>query len=642
MYELELGYAPGPPLSTPWAVAVEKGFDKAEGLKLIGKSFPSGAAMVEALAAGTLKIGNAGDTPAISLISGGAPVKIIAQLADSGRTYALYARKELNIQSPKDLEGRTIALTFGSTSSTLFQKMVEAYGLDKSKINVVDMQPPEIIVAYTRGEIDGFIVWQPFGHKGSQARPTVKLHDAYESYFPAAPGLKKIFGGRTVIIANDTLIQEHPDVVKAYLRVVDRVYKWLADPANRKEAVAILAEESKADEAVIDVTMDQIAYQLTVDDAFLRDVYTAAEVLYDAGKLKSAPAPNLEGWTNFNLLRDVFPQYVTIGGAAQVPSGGPLTKLRISDTTAPSQHTIPEIIKSEGLDKAEGFELEINTVATSAVIGEGLASGDINFASLSHTTAASLLAQGVPIKILAQVVDATRQIPLVARQDLNIQSPKDLEGKTIGLPFGSGATNFLVAFLEKHDINASKVKQIDLRPNDIAPAYARGDIQAFVVWPPALFKAMDQVPSVVLHNGYESFFPSQQGTDRIVTSRLVLVARDDFLAKAENREAVKAYMRAAERAQQILDDPAGRARALDAVSQAIKLDKNDLDQTWKEMLVFQQVVDDDLVQATRDTGDSLYKAGKTTAPPPENLEGWLDLSLLREVKPGLVTAQLSP
>jgi taurine transport system substrate-binding protein len=75
---------------------------------------------------------------------------------------------------------------------------------------------------------------------------------------------------------------------------------------------------------------------------------------------------------------------------------------------------------------------------------------------------------------------------LVAKNSSGVTDITGLVGKKVGTPFGSTAHYSLLAALELAGVDATKVKIIDLEPQDILAAWQRGDIDAAYVWNPTL------------------------------------------------------------------------------------------------------------------------------------------------------------
>ncbi|TIR63388.1 MAG: taurine ABC transporter substrate-binding protein, partial [Mesorhizobium sp.] len=75
---------------------------------------------------------------------------------------------------------------------------------------------------------------------------------------------------------------------------------------------------------------------------------------------------------------------------------------------------------------------------------------------------------------------------LVARNGAGVEKIADLAGKKVAVPFVSTTHYSLLAALKHENVDPKSVEILNLRPPEIAAAFARGDIDAAYVWDPAL------------------------------------------------------------------------------------------------------------------------------------------------------------
>ena len=118
-----------------------------------------------------------------------------------------------------------------------------------------------------------------------------------------------------------------------------------------------------------------------------------------------------------------------------------------------------------------------------------LASGDVVIGNIGSSPLAAAASRNVPIEVFLITAKLGGSEALVVSQKSNIQSPQDLIGKTIAVPFVSTTHYSLLSALKHWGISENQVKIINLRPPEIAAAWERGDIDATYVWEPALSKA---------------------------------------------------------------------------------------------------------------------------------------------------------
>ena len=138
-------------------------------------------------------------------------------------------RKDLNIKTDKDLIGKTVAVPMrfsGHNISVL--EMLDDLGL-RGKVNVVEMNPPDMAAALMSGALDAYYVGEPF------AAQTLKSGDASLLYH--AEDLWEGFICNVVIVRQD-FIENDFDTVKMLVQGAARSGIWARD--NPKEAAEVL------------------------------------------------------------------------------------------------------------------------------------------------------------------------------------------------------------------------------------------------------------------------------------------------------------------------------------------------------------------------------------------------------------------
>lgn len=121
---------------------------------------------------------------------------------------------------------------------------------------------------------------------------------------------------------------------------------------------------------------------------------------------------------------------------------------------------------------------EIVPFANSTEIKNAVVSGDLQFGVTGITSAVQGAAAGDPLVIVAAAADGGSAV--VARQNSGIATVADLRGKRIGYVPGSAQDVLLRLTLRQAGIDAERdVNLINVQFADMAPALARGDIDAF-------------------------------------------------------------------------------------------------------------------------------------------------------------------
>jgi len=219
---------------SPWTLAVASGeLEKIPGHRVEFKRFNSGAEVFAAIVAGDAQIGEVGSSPFAAATSRGVDVKAIYISGGAGEDEALVARNGSGITSLADLKGKRLAAAPVSTDHYMLLSTLKAEGIKTTEATVLAIPQPQIVAGWERGDIDAAFVWDPA--LGALLRSGKVLLTAKQA---AARGAVT-FGA---LVATGKLIQEDPDFLNQFVRVVDKYYRdfetnpgnWTADSANVK------------------------------------------------------------------------------------------------------------------------------------------------------------------------------------------------------------------------------------------------------------------------------------------------------------------------------------------------------------------------------------------------------------------------
>ena len=137
-------------------------------------------------------------------------------------------------------------------------------------------------------------------------------------------------------------------------------------------------------------------------------------------------------------------------------------------------------------DAATGTTVDWRKFDSGADVIAAIASGALDIGYVGSSPLAAAASRELPIEAFYVVGLIGASEALVARDGAGIAAVKDLEGKKVAVPFVSTTHYSLLAALTHEGVDARKVEILNLRPPEIAAAWARGDIDAAYVWDPAL------------------------------------------------------------------------------------------------------------------------------------------------------------
>ncbi len=161
------------------------------------------------------------------------------------------------------------------------------------------------------------------------------------------------------------------------------------------------------------------------------------------------------------------------------------------------------VTKSLGLVQKEmpGVEIKYIKVGGGGDMLRAIAAEQVDFGGLGNPPTAIGVTRGLPIQgiMVLNMLDYVEA--MAVRTSKGIKGWKDLEGKTLAAPFGSTTHYLLLKALADEGINPASMKILDLRPNDIALAWSRGDIDAAWFWEPALGRVLKDDGNLFMTSG---------------------------------------------------------------------------------------------------------------------------------------------
>ncbi len=202
---VNIGYQP---IVEPSRVPQADGtYEKATGAKINWQKFDGGADVIAAIASGSLDIGYVGSSPLAAAASRQLPIETIALVGLISEAEALAVR---NIFKPEELAGKKIATPFVSTAHYSLLTALKHWNIDPKSVEILNLRPPEIAAAWTRGDIDGAYVWDPvlaeIKKSGTVLATSADVAD---------------WGGPTfdAWIVSKKFADANPDIVAAFVRV---------------------------------------------------------------------------------------------------------------------------------------------------------------------------------------------------------------------------------------------------------------------------------------------------------------------------------------------------------------------------------------------------------------------------------------
>lgn len=277
----------------PFQYAKEMGtYDKEMGVKVNWRAFDTGTAMSAAMASGDVHLSvSQGVPPFVVATSAGQDLQVldVAVSYSDNDNCVVASALEIDKTNAKELEGKKVAVPLGTAAHFGFLNQMNHFGVDISKMEVVNMAPPEGAAAIAQGAVDMFCGWG-----GS-------LRRAKEHGNVLLTGAEKEELGILVFDVTSgpaSFVAENPDLVAKFLKVTADANAMWADPANRDTMLPVIAKDSGMDLEATAATIDTFIFPAVEEQLsakwlgggaqeFMKGV---AEVFVQAGSIDSALA----------------------------------------------------------------------------------------------------------------------------------------------------------------------------------------------------------------------------------------------------------------------------------------------------------------------------------------------------------------
>jgi sulfonate transport system substrate-binding protein len=222
-------------------IKAEGSFEKslaARGISVTWILFPAGPQLLEALNAGSIDFGNAGEAPPVFAQVAGVNLVYFGNQPPFPKGEAVLVKKDSPIQKVSDLKGKRIAFNRGSNVHFFLVKLLEKNGLKVNEITPVYLTPADAWAALEGGSIDAWVIWDPYMTAAIDRSGARILQDA-----------EGIAANREFFLADRRFAQAHPEILLAVRDAANRSATWVT--TKPEEVVHYLAPQLGMSEQVV-------------------------------------------------------------------------------------------------------------------------------------------------------------------------------------------------------------------------------------------------------------------------------------------------------------------------------------------------------------------------------------------------------
>jgi len=279
-------------------IAEEKGYFEEQGLDIEYHNFPTGKLALDALIGGGADIATTADVPITLAGLANQPISVISTIEYSNNNIQVVARKDSKIKDPEDLLGKKIATTKGGGPLFFTYSFLDRYGIDVMDVNLVHLNPSDMVVSLVRGDIDAFIVFEP--------SPSVAIKQiGRENVRVFAPD--DLYGETWNIVIMD---DSEDDFVSGFLNALIEAEKLLRN--DPKEALEIVAEYTETDEDILMEIMKKQNYGVGLTNVLTDYLDEEAKWAIDRGLSSNKKIPDYLDFIDSSYLSSIDSNKVKI------------------------------------------------------------------------------------------------------------------------------------------------------------------------------------------------------------------------------------------------------------------------------------------------------------------------------------------
>ncbi|MFZ6757446.1 sulfonate ABC transporter substrate-binding protein [Undibacterium sp. Ji50W] len=192
--------------------------------------FPAGPQLLEALNSGNVDFGLTGAPPPIFAQAAGVDLLYVGAEPSSPTCEAILVPKDSPIKSVAELKGKKVAFQKGSSSNLLILAALRKTGLSMQDIQAIYLSPADARAAFVSGNIDAWIVWDPYLASVQHSLPVRVLAD-HQGLLPA----------NSFYEASRRLAEKHPQALNIILGELATTGAWASK--NPQQLASIIAAQ---------------------------------------------------------------------------------------------------------------------------------------------------------------------------------------------------------------------------------------------------------------------------------------------------------------------------------------------------------------------------------------------------------------
>jgi sulfonate transport system substrate-binding protein len=243
--------------------------------KIEWATFTSGPPLLEAVSAGGVDVGRVGNTPPIFAAAANAKLAIVSSSQGNVESDAILVPSDSPLKSAKDLKGKTIGVSKGSSAHGQLLYSLRKAGLSTKDVKLSFLQPADAYAAFKAHQLDAWAVWDPYTSQAKLESGARVLTDGRGT----ANGYTFIVGGTQALSDPGT-----NSAIKDYVLRHAKAERW-ADTHHEEWAQAWAKETGLSIEVSRSVVKTGPDLPVPLDDKVVKSEQDLADAFTEDGVL---------------------------------------------------------------------------------------------------------------------------------------------------------------------------------------------------------------------------------------------------------------------------------------------------------------------------------------------------------------------
>ncbi len=178
---------------------------------------------------------------------------------------------------------------------------------------------------------------------------------------------------------------------------------------------------------------------------------------------------------------------------SSAPPPGPLEAVTIATNTFYAGSCPIFAAQDRGYFAQEGLLVTVQPHTTGKAALEATLEGKAHLGTSADIPIMFAATKGQPVAVVATIFATQSDYAIMGRKDRGITTPASLRGKRIGVTLNTSGHFVLDAFINRQKLSMSDVTVLDYKPEELAAALVKGDVDAVATWEPYLSAIREQI-----------------------------------------------------------------------------------------------------------------------------------------------------